>query len=92
MSQKLIIKRTPVTLDGDVLTGKTYPIKEYIKAYLGGKWTGGAWKVDVSKVQSLIDRKAIVIDDTPDTAKSTTGNGQWYHYTPAGERELNSDY
>ena len=41
-----------VTLTGDLLTGDTFSIKDFIKKYLNGKWNGErkGWIVDLTKV------------------------------------------
>jgi len=41
-----------VTLTGDLLTGDTFPIKDWIKKYLNGKWDGQrkGWIVDLDAV------------------------------------------
>lgn len=66
--QHLIIKRQiGITLDGNKMSGNTYPVKDYIKAYCGGKWdpTYKLWVVDTAKVQDLIAKRCIHVDDTP---------------------------
>lgn len=47
---------TGLVLEGNKISGNTYPVKDYIKSYLGGKWNGDmkAWTVDVEKVNSMI--------------------------------------
>jgi hypothetical protein len=41
-----------VTLTGDLLTGDTFAIKDWIKKYLNGKWdaTRKGWIVDLAQV------------------------------------------
>jgi len=41
-----------VTLTGDLLTGDTFKIKDWIKKYLNGKWDGArkGWVVDLTAV------------------------------------------
>lgn len=41
-----------VTLTGNLLTGDTFAIKDFIKKYLDGKWDGQhkGWIVDLEKV------------------------------------------
>ncbi len=58
---------TGLTLNENYLSGETYPLKEYIKNYLGGKWNSDkkAWAVNVEKVNDLIDRGEIYLDDSP---------------------------
>jgi len=74
------IKHSDVTLINGKISGDTYPIKDYIKSYLGGKWDAASksWIVDTAKVQDLIDRKAIGVNDAPVTPvakKQSRGNG-----------------
>jgi hypothetical protein len=42
-----------VTLTGNILTGDTYNISEWIKKYLGGKWNAAqkGWMVDLAAVE-----------------------------------------
>lgn len=46
-------KSCKTVLNGEYLTGDTYPIKDYIKSNLAGKWDAGrkAWKVDTEMVE-----------------------------------------
>jgi hypothetical protein len=41
-----------VTLTGDLMTGDTFKIKDWIKQYLNGKWDSNrkGWIVDLDKV------------------------------------------
>jgi len=41
-----------VTLTGDLLTGDTYSVKDWIKKYLNGKWDGTrkGWVIDLDAV------------------------------------------
>jgi len=42
-------------LTGNILSGDTFPVKSYIKAYLGGKWNAEmkVWTVDAEKVMEI---------------------------------------
>ena len=63
-----IKQTTGLTLSGDKLSGNTYPVKEYIKAYLGGKWDGNSkcWIVDIEKVNKLLASGGYLsVDDSP---------------------------
>jgi len=81
MANLKIKNTTGLTLNGNKLSGNTYPVKEYIKAYLGGKWDSNskAWTVDVTKVNDLIERGGYIsIDDSlapVATRKVSTDNG-----------------
>lgn len=71
---------TGLVLNGNKISGNTYPVKDYIKSYLGGKWDGNskAWTVDLEKVNNLIARGGYIsIDDSPAPApnKSTFRSG-----------------
>jgi len=46
-----------VTLTGNLLTGDTYKVIDFIKKYLGGKWDGQhkGWRVDLEKVAAHIN-------------------------------------
>lgn len=73
-----IKQNTGLTLDGNKLSGNTYPVKEWIKAYLGGKWDGNnkVWIVDTDKLNSLLARGAnIYVDDSHAPVKSNNANG-----------------
>lgn len=72
----IVIKHTEVQADGNKLTGNTFAIKEYIKAYLGGKWDGvtKSWIIDVVKLNDLVARQAIVVRD-PATSTIANANG-----------------
>lgn len=61
-------------LNGNLLTGDTYPMKDYIKAYLGGKWDrdARAWVVDVAKVMTLLNRPGAAIRRTTAPANSSS--------------------
>lgn len=73
-----IKQTTGLTLNGNKLSGNTYPVKDWIKAYIGGKWNGDekVWVVDVEKVTNLLARGAnIYVDDNPAPIKSSSANG-----------------
>lgn len=91
MTNLIISRKAKVTLAGNVLTGNTFAVKEYIKSYLGGKWDGNAkaWIVDVEKVNDLIEKKAIAIDETPVAETKVVGNmGNWKN----ADGSLGEDY
>lgn len=78
MTTNLIIKRTNgIMLDGNKLSGNTYPVKDYIKAYLGGEWdkNSKSWLIDVEKINALIAKSCIiVVDNSAPTAKKQNGS------------------
>ena len=73
----LQIKSETVTLNDNRLIGNTYPIKEYIKTYLGGRWDSNtkSWTIDTNKVNNLIAKNAIIIVAAPVVATSAPSNG-----------------
>lgn len=80
MTNIKIKSTTGLILNGNKLSGNTYPVKEYIKAYLGGKWDSNSksWIVDAAKVDFLIESGGnIYLDDSPAPApkKSTYVSG-----------------
>lgn len=60
-------KGNKLQLNGDLLTGDTFSMKDYIKAYMDGKWVADqkAWRVNVAKVNKLIEQSVLRIDDEP---------------------------
>lgn len=57
MATKMKLNRSNVTLEGNLLTGDTYRIKEFIKAKLDGKWDAErkGWIVNPEKMASIMD-------------------------------------
>ncbi len=62
----LTIKSRKVQLNGNEITGDTYPVKQWIKTYLNGKWDADkkAWIVDLGQVETWTGT-CIQIDNTP---------------------------
>jgi len=60
---KLTVKGKNVELNGNMMTGDTYPIKGYIREYLNGKWNAEnkAWIVDIKQVEAMMSGKYPVI-------------------------------
>lgn len=92
----LKIKGHKVTLNGNKLTGDTYPVKLYIKEYLAGKWNAESksWTVDLDAVErfSTCQYPAIVVDDSAPTTQAKVGNlSAWKVNTKYGP-ELGEDY
>jgi hypothetical protein len=54
MTTTITIKSHTVQLNGNLLTGDTYPIKQWIKEYLNGKWDAErkGWVVDLHQVET----------------------------------------
>lgn len=75
-------KGNKLQLSENILSGDTYSCKDYIKAYLGGKWDAAAkvWRVDVAKVNAILRTPGsqITVDDAPATEpKSSDGSNGW---------------
>lgn len=68
-------KGNKLQLNGDLLTGDTFSMKDYIKSYMDGKWVADkkAWRVNVAKVNKLIEQSVLRIDDEPVSATSRDG-------------------
>lgn len=64
-------KGNKLQLNGDILTGDTFSMKDYIKNRLGGKWIADqkAWRVDVKLVNKWLNTEGaeIRIDNSVDT-------------------------
>lgn len=60
-------KGNKLQLNGNILTGDTFSMKDYIKSYMDGKWVADkkAWQVNVDKVNRLIESSVLRIDDSP---------------------------
>lgn len=85
---------TGITLNGNLLSGNTFPVKDWVKTYLGGKWNADqkAWTVDVNKVNALLEKHAnIYLDDSQPEVKTSPRNNNWYVNTRGG-RELAEDF
>ena len=86
---------TGITLNGNLMSGNTFPVKEWIKAYCGGKWNADqkSWTVDVNKVNNLLEKQAnIYIDDsqpTPRSNQSSNGYCRKCHTWCYGDCEAN---
>ncbi len=57
-------KGNKLQLNGDLLTGDTFSMKDYIKSYMDGKWVADqkAWRVNVAKVNKLIEQSLLTIE------------------------------
>ena len=76
-------KNNQMTINGNVITGDTYPVKDYIKAYLGGKWNAElkGWAVDLTKLTAALSKGnsiGLSIDTTaPAASEEPTGVSGW---------------
>jgi hypothetical protein len=94
MEMNLRIKNTTgITLDGNKLSGNTFPVKDWVKNYLGGKWDGDSktWIVDVAKVNDLIAKGANIYVDNSQPAQPAAKKDNWKVWAKGGW-ELGEDY
>lgn len=86
-------KGNKLQLNGNILTGDTFSMKDYIKAYMGGKWVADqkAWQVDVAKVNRLIEQSLLTIDNEPVAPKSNA-SGMTYAAFLRSADDPNSDF
>ena len=75
-------------ISGNVLTGNTFPIKEFIKRKLDGKWdaTQKAWIVNEAIVAKYLDlgvikRRVVEESVTPGSKVTSQGTGYRKQYT-----------
>ncbi len=78
MIKNLKLKGSKVTLNGNLLTGDTYRIKDFIKSNIDGKWDGErkGWIVNPEKMESVMNSGWCYIfpettAPTSDTSKHT---------------------
>lgn len=96
MTTNLITRKgSKLQLNGNQLSGDTFAIKGYIKAYLGGRWDAAsrAWTIDTGKldeIMSLANSIGLRID-TSAAPVAETRNDRWFVNTRTG-RELAQDY
>jgi hypothetical protein len=75
----LKIKGHKVTLSGNEISGDTYPVKNFIKEYLNGKWNADhkSWIIDLGQVETWTGT-CIQPDDDPTPVKvSANGSAKW---------------
>ena len=50
-----LLQENKITLTGNLLSGKTYEVKEYIKAEFGARWNsdGKAWQLDATGLEKF---------------------------------------
>lgn len=84
-------KGNKLQLNGDLLTGDTFAMKDYIKSYMGGKWVSDqkAWRVDVAKVNRLLEQSLLTIDNEP---VATQPAYMSYEHFLRSANDPNSDY
>lgn len=82
-------------LTGDILTGNTFNIKDYIKTYLDGKWVADVkgWRVNVVKLNALLATPGAQIRiDTDASAQPATPKRMSYADFVRSADDPNSDY
>lgn len=86
-------KGNKLQLNGDLLTGDTFSMKDYIKAYMDGKWVADekAWRVNVAKVNRLIEQSVLRIDDEPVVTETPKPFMSYEHFLRSAN-DPNSDY
>lgn len=73
-------KGEKLQLTGNLVTGDTYPVKDWLKTYCDGKWDKDSkgWTVDVEKLNMHISRGnsiALRVDDSPSTNRTRKATG-----------------
>ena len=83
-------KGNKLQLTGNLLTGDTFSMKDYIKSYMDGKWVADkkAWQVNVEKVNKLIAQSLLTID-SEEPSKPT---GMTYAQFVRSADDPNSDF
>jgi len=86
-------KGLKLQLTGDMLTGETFAMKDYIKSYMDGKWVADkkAWQVNIEKVNKLIASYALTID-TEAVAPVAQPSGMTYAQFVRSADAANSDF
>lgn len=67
-------------INGNVLSGNTYPIKDYLRKYCGGRWDGAnrVWIVDADTFNHLLYHSNSIglrIDNNGTTTGANGANG-----------------
>lgn len=67
-------KYSGLQINGNQITGNTFVAKDWIKAYLSGKWNKetGSWIIDTEKFDKFVISGVIYIDSN--TAQETTAS------------------
>lgn len=90
-------KGNKLQLTGDLLTGDTYPMRDYIKSYMDGKWVADqkAWRVNIEKINNLIAQSVLRIDDMvlgAETVSPKAHKGMTYADFRRSADDPNSDF
>jgi len=86
-------KENKMQLNGNILTGDTYPIKAYIISKLGGKWDKErkGWIVDASLVEKWLDKGGTIYTDKDKATETKSAKWTYAHFLRS-ENDPNSDY
>jgi len=85
-------EKKSLQLDGNLLTGDTYDVKNFIRQHCGGQWDKAAngWRVNVDKLMALTEIRnqiGLDIDNSPreqEQKKSTMTRAQYYDLITEG--------
>ena len=86
-------KGAKLELTNNLLTGDTFPIKSYIKNYLGGRWDkkNKGWVIDLGKLEkSLATSNSIGLK--VDNSTQASSDYMTYEHFLASAEDPNSDY
>lgn len=83
MTNLITRKNNKLQLTGNLVTGDTYPVKDFLKTYAAAKWDkeNNGWRVDTVKLNEIISRSnhiGLRVDDSaPAAAPKSTGSTGW---------------
>lgn len=74
-------KENKLELNGNLITGDTFPVRDYLKQYCDAKWDAAnkGWRVNVEKLNGLLgiaNSIGLRIANAPE-AKKVTGSNGW---------------
>ena len=70
---------TGLILTNNILSGNTYPVKDYIKKFLDGKWDKNleAWIINPEKVHEILRAGGLLhVDETSVVINANAHNGK----------------
>ena len=79
MTNLITRKGSKLQLTDNLVTGDTYPVKDFLKTYCAGKWDKErkGWIVDTDKLSATISRSnhiGLRVDDNPTPSRKMTGS------------------
>jgi len=86
-------KEQKMQLNGNLLTGDTFPVKHYIASKLNGQWDKErkGWLVDTTLVEKWLDKGGTIYTDKD--VKVTSKPVAWtYAHFLSSQNDPNSDY